>query len=63
LPKKETSMDELLQKALQEFQSLSIEKQRDILWKYVLYVETVLVEELGDPFLFLEWYLKGEPDA
>ena len=56
-------MNELLQAALADFQSLSIETQRDILWQYVLYVETVVTEELGDPFLFLEWYCKGGQSA
>ncbi len=56
-------MNELLQEALRHFQSLPVEQQRDILWQYVLYVEAVVTHELGDPFLFLEWYLKGGQDA
>ena len=56
-------MSELLQEALKLFQSLSAELQRDILWQYTLYVEQVVILELGDPCLFLEWYLKGQPDA
>ncbi len=56
-------MHELQQEALKLFQSLSAELQRDILWQYVLYVEQVVINELGDPFLFLEWFLKGQPDA
>ena len=56
-------MNELLAEALKHFQSLPIAEQRDILWRYVLYVETVVRQELGDPFLFLEWFLKGQPDA
>jgi hypothetical protein len=56
-------MNELLQEALRHFQSLPVEEQRDILLLYVKYVEIVVTEELGDPFLFLEWYLKEQQDA
>ena len=54
---------QLALQAYTQFWSLPVEQQRDLLWQYTLYVETVVTEELGDPFPFLAWYLKGQPDA
>jgi hypothetical protein len=54
-------MSDLAFLANEHFHSLPVEKQRDILWQYVLYVQKVVISETGDPFLFLKWYLLTEP--
>jgi hypothetical protein len=53
--------EEQARRAYTHFWSLPVDKQRDLLWQYALYVEKVVTNEVGDPFLFLKWYLLTEP--
>lgn len=45
--------------ALEVFQGLPVEKQRDTLLEYVMYVERE-VEKNQMPDMLLEWYLQQE---